>query len=155
MTYIGVEEARALGRPPNAETLRHPVRSARATAERVAALRPDGADEHQILDAVLVFDLLANLIELDRAARAGRRGEVSPDFVAFGAAAHPPWVSRILSDDALRDALLPGRSADEAAALLASLDSQVRRASHAFGTFWDGIADRQTSERLAAATRTR
>lgn len=42
MTHVGVQQARALGRPHNAETLRHPVREAVSTAQRVGALRPDG-----------------------------------------------------------------------------------------------------------------
>ena len=61
MPHVAVREARALGRRVNAEVLRHSVREARATALRVPALRPDAAgDEHQTLDAQLVFDLPAN-----------------------------------------------------------------------------------------------
>ena len=48
ITFVAVQEARALNRPVNAEVLRNSVREARATALRLAALRPDGADEHRI-----------------------------------------------------------------------------------------------------------
>lgn len=148
MTYVAVQEARALGRPPNAEVLRHSVREARATALRVATLRPDAADEHQILDSLLVFDLLANLVELDRADRAGTRMEVSPDFAVFGAEPHPPVVRRVLDDARVREALLPGRRQPDAARLLLCLDDQTRRVATACAAFWAGIADSVTEHRM-------
>lgn len=148
MTYVAVQEARALGRPANAEVLRHSVREARATALRVGALRPDAADEHQILDSLLIFDLLANLIELDRADRAGTRDEVSPDFAVFGAEPHRPLVRRVLDDDHLRAALLLDRRQRDAARLLLSLDGQARRVANACASFWPGIADRPTEQRM-------
>lgn len=150
MTYVAVQEARALSRPANAEVLRHSVRDARATALRVAALRPDAADEHQILDSLLVFDMLANLIELDRAERAGTREEVSPDFAVFGAEPHRPVVRRVLDDDGIRDAIAPGRRQRDVARLLVSLDAQARRVSNACAAFWPGIADSPTEERMRA-----
>lgn len=148
MTYVAVQEARALGRPINAEVLRHSVREARATALRVPALRPDAADEHQILDALLVFDLLANLIELDRADRAGTSDEVSPDFAVFGAEPHRLVVRRVLDDDWIRDALMPARRQRDVARLLVSLDAQARRVSNACAGFWSGIADSPTDQRM-------
>lgn len=150
MTYVAVQEARALGRPANAEVLRHSVREARATALRLPALRPDAADEHQVLDSLLVFDLLANLIELDRADRAGTSDEVSPDFAVFGLEPHRPVVRRVLDDDRVRDALVPGRRQRDVARLLVSLDAQARRVSNACGTFWSGIADGATEQRMRA-----
>jgi hypothetical protein len=151
MTYIGVQQARALGRPPNAGTLRWPIREAVSTAQRVGALRPDGADEHQVLDSVLVFDLLTNLVELDRSERSDGPSELSPDFAVFGLEPHRPYVARILREAELREALLPGRSAEEAARLLASVDGQGHRVANAFGGFWDGIADRETAARHGLA----
>lgn len=141
LTYIGVQQARALGRPSNAETFRDPVREAVATAQRVAALRPDGADEHQLLDSVLVFDLLANLIELDRSDRADGPSEVSPDFATFGATPHRSLALRVVNDSTVRHALLPERTGLDAIRLLGSLDAQARRLANAFGGFWDGIGD--------------
>ncbi|MEX2413523.1 MAG: hypothetical protein WD399_07690 [Thermoleophilaceae bacterium] len=145
MTYVGVQEARALGRPRNTETLRYPIREAVATALRVASLRPDGADEHQILDAVLVFDMLSNAVELDRSDRVGGATEVSPDFALFDATPHRTVVARLVSDEAVRGALLPGRSAADTLQLLGSVDAQARRGAGAFGQFWDGIADQRVA----------
>jgi hypothetical protein len=123
------------------------VREAASTAQRVGALRPDGADEHQVLDSVLVFDLLTNLVELDRSDRSGGPTELSPDFAVFGLEPHRAYVARILRGDDLRQTLLPGRAADEAARLLASVDGQAHRVARAFGGFWEGIADRETVAR--------
>ena len=152
MTYMGVKEARAIGRPVNAQLLRQPIREARDTALRVPALRPDGADDHHILNALLVFDLLANLIELDQSDRRDGPDEVSPDFAVFGADPHRPVVARIFQDDRVRDALLPDRRERDAARLLSSLDSQAHRVANACGSIWEGIADRGTAERMRAMT---
>lgn len=148
MTYVAVKEARAIGRPVNAEVLRHSVREARATALRVSALRPDAADEHQILDALLVFDLLANLVGLDRADRAHTSDEVSPDFAVFGAEPHRPVVRRVLDDDQIREALVPARRQRDVALLLVSLDAQARRVANACASSWPGIADGATEQRM-------
>lgn len=152
MTYVAVQRARAIDRPVNAEVLRHTVREATATALRVAALRPDAADEHQILDSLLVFDMLANLIELDRADRAATRDEVSPDFAVFGAEPHRPVVRRILDDGTLREALLLDRRQRDVARLLTSLDAQAKRVANACAGFWSGIADGPTEQRMRAMT---
>jgi len=96
---------------------------------------------------VLVFDLLSNLVELDRSDRSGGPTELSRDFAVFGLEPHRASVARILREDDVREALLPSRAADEAARLLASVDRQGHRAANAFGGFRDGIADRETAAR--------
>jgi hypothetical protein len=148
MTFVAVQQARAIVRPLNAEMLRHTVREARATAMRVAALRPDGADEHVVLDSLLAFDLLANLIELDRAERAGTRLEVSPDFAVFGEDPVRAIVPRVLDDDRVRDAILPARRQRDAARLLVVLDEQAKRVANTRAGLWSGIAHAPTEQRL-------
>ncbi|MFL5844287.1 MAG: helix-turn-helix domain-containing protein [Solirubrobacteraceae bacterium] len=148
LTYVEVQEARALGRPINAEHLREPVRNACETALRLPALRPDGADEHQVLDSVLIFDLLANVIELDQSDRRGGPMEISPSFAVFGAQPHRPVVAQILRDDAMRDELLPARRQRDAARLLACADDQARRCATAFASFWEGIASGQAQQTM-------
>jgi hypothetical protein len=128
------------------------VREACDTALRVPGLRPDGADEHQILDALLVFDLAATVIELDRAERAGRLREVSPDFAVYAEEPLKPITARILNDPHVRDALLPDRRQRDAARLLVSVDAQARRVATSCAGFWGGIADHNTTAQLQTMT---
>ncbi len=97
---------------------------------------------------MLVFDLLANLVELDRADRRGRHAEVSPNFAMFGVEPQRPVVARMLQDERVRDGLLPGRSQHDTARLLLSLDAHAKALANACASFWHGIADGATAERL-------
>lgn len=89
---------------------------------RLRALRPDEADAHVALESVLAFDLVANLVELDEADRAGFPGQVWPDFALFEVAEVRGIVERVLTDPSLRAAVLPGRDERGAAQLLVELD---------------------------------
>jgi hypothetical protein len=149
MIYMAAQRARA-SNLVNAETMRHTIREARDTALRVPALRPDRVDEHQILDALLAFDLAASVIELDLAERGGRRCEVSPDFAVFGESPLRPLTTRILNDPSVRDLLLPDRRQRDAARLLLSVDEQARRVANSCAGFWHGIADHSTTAQLQA-----
>lgn len=106
----------------NAEARRHPIRAAGAATMRLRALRPDEADAHVALESVLAFDLVANLVELDEADRAGFPGQVWPDFALFEVAEVRGIVERVLTDPSLRAAVLPGRDERGAAQLLVELD---------------------------------
>jgi hypothetical protein len=110
----------------NAEIRRHPIRAGREATLRLLALRPDQADEHVALDSVLVFDLIANLVELDEADRAGYSGEVWPDFALFDASGVRPFAERLLTDHDSRVGLLPGRDDREVTQLLIALDARAR-----------------------------
>lgn len=151
MTYVAARAAKA-SNYVNAETIRHTVRDARETALRVPGLRPDGADEHQILDALLTFDLAANVIELDRAQRRERFGVVSPDFAVFAEKGVWPVAACILNDAVVRDALLPDRGQPDAARLLTSVNVQAQRVANSCASRWDGIADPRTMAQLQTMT---
>jgi hypothetical protein len=149
-SFIGSMQARARARPANAEILRWPLREARDTAMRVASLRPDGADEHQVLSSVLNFELLASLIELDESVQLSLPPEVPCDFAGFLADAQRPLVARLAAEDSMRVALLPTSSAAQVGLDLLNLDRLAQRQAQAFGERWDGIADPLTQKRLLA-----
>lgn len=139
MTFVGVQDARAGMSSPGPEGLRDKIRESVAIVQRIRALHPDGADEHQLLESVLAFDMFTNLIELDVADRKGHEGEVSPDFALFGPDSVRPIVARLSSDTHVRASLLPDRDTSEADQLIASLDKQCRRLANSVPMFWHGL----------------
>lgn len=121
----------------NPEASRHSVRAARDTTLRLRALHPDQADEHVALDSVLEFDLIANLIELERGQRDGYASEIWPDSALFAASGITGLVERLLTDDVLRAEVAPGASALEVASLLIRFDAAASK-MHPEAQFWDG-----------------
>lgn len=150
-SYIGSMQARVRGRPANAEVLRWPLREARDTAMRLGSLRPDGADEHQVLPSVLNFEMLASLIEFDQGARLGFLPEVCFDFAAFDADCQRPLVARIAAEEPLRTVLLPESTGPQVALDIFNLDGLARQRAAAIGERWDGIIDSLTTKRLQSA----
>jgi hypothetical protein len=149
--FIGSMQARARGRGANAEVLRWPLREAREAAMRVASLRPDGADEHQVLSSVLNFELLASLIELDQSAQLDLRPEVPCDFAAFLSDPQRPLAARLAAEGSMRAALLPSSSDAQVALDLLNLDRLAHQQAAAIGERWGGIVDSLTAKRLHAA----
>ena len=138
MTFVGVQDARAGIRSSDSRVWQETIQESVAAAQRIGALNPDGADEHQLLDSILAFDMLANLIELDVANRAGNEGEISPDFALFRTDALKPILSRLSSDAQTRAAILPDRDVADTARLIASLNKQCRRLANNHSMFWHG-----------------
>jgi hypothetical protein len=150
-SYISSMQARARSRPPNAESLREPLRSARETAMRIASLRPDGADEHQVLPSILNFEMLTSLIEFDQAAQLQLAPEVPCAFAAFPADCQHPLGGRLASEESMRAILLPGSPDVQVALDILNLDALARREAVAFGERWDGLVDSLTAKRLHSA----
>jgi hypothetical protein len=150
ITFVHVQEERARMRPPNAEVIRNPLRRAQQTTVDLPALRPDGADEHQILDSVLNFDAVGGLLELDECLQRGITPEVFTDFAAFGSDPHHWLSAALLSDPSVRSELLPNRSQGDVARLLLVLEDLARNHSAALGERWGGIADPVTMQQLSA-----
>jgi hypothetical protein len=150
-SYVGSMQERARARAANAEVLRWPLREARDTAMRIASLRQDGADEHQVLPSVLNFEMLASLIELDQNARLGRAPEVPCDFAAFLAECQRPLAARLATEESMRTTLLPDSARAQVAVDILNLDVLARQQAAAIGERWDGIIDSLTANRLQSA----
>ena len=150
-SYVGSMQARARGRGANAEILRWPLREAKDTGVRIASLRPDGADEHQVLSSVLNFEMLVSLIELDQSARLDLRPEVPCDFAAFLSDPQRPLAARLATEPSMRAALLPMSSDAQVALNLLNLDRLAYQQGAAIGDRWDGIVDSLTAKRLHSA----
>jgi hypothetical protein len=110
-------------------------------AHRVVAqrdfLRPglSGEDE-RILDSLCQFDALAALAVI------GETGSLSgfyPNFSRFYSNRTVPVIARLISDDALRQAIFP-KSDQELADALRGLDAQARQVGFRFNG-WDGYED--------------
>jgi hypothetical protein len=124
-------------------------RSLLSLAHRLVArsewLRPGLAgDEERILDSLCQFDALAALAVI------GETGPLSgfyPNFSRFYSNRTVPVIARLISDDALRQAIFP-KSDQELADALRGLDAQARQAGFRFNG-WDGYED----ERVGAFLR--
>lgn len=99
---------------------------------------------------MLVFDLLTNVIDSTGPSARKVRPSSLRTSRSSGSSRTAP-TSRLLRGQVLRGTLLPGRSVEDAARLLASVDEQAHRVANAFGGFWDGIADRETAVRYGFA----
>lgn len=146
LTFIAYKESEA--RPsPSGDGWGRGIREAAATAERLQALRPDGAHANAILESVLTFDVAAAVLDLDAAERARQPLMVETAFALFDAAPSRQFVRRLLDDATVRDALLPGRRLRDVARVISKLD-ELASQSVASTRFWDGLFDVATSQRI-------
>jgi hypothetical protein len=148
LTYTSVEEAKGLGRPLNSEHYRHPIRDAAAVAERLEELRPDMDDPDELLEAVLQFDFLAWLIELDSADLDGRVSDMWPNFAFFDAEPLRPLARALVDGSPASSHIMPSRVAADIARLLYELHRRADRTLSYHHAMWHGFADPPTWERM-------
>jgi len=141
LNFMEVQVRRAIRGSLTPDDHREAQRAAAACAGQLAALRPDHADEHRVLESVLVFDFLSRVVEVDGARRAGRANETYPDFVYFDAERIiRPYTRMLVEGSDLRDELLGHASDNEIAEVLRLLEHWCGRTG-VETRFWSGLAD--------------
>lgn len=110
---------------------------ARADAERLEPLHPDAMPGDEILNSLIQFDFLANLISISTDPQHG--ANYYPNFAHFFTERTEPIVVRLLKDSPMRFALFPGSDEELAQALLA-INSQAGRIGVRF-TGWFGFTN--------------
>jgi hypothetical protein len=118
-------------------------RSILSLAHRVAvnepSLRTDiPADDEALLDSICQFDALAALAMISET-RAISGSRFYPNFSRFYSHRTEPAIARMLSDQAMRDAIFPLPD-DDLASALRGLDEFAQRESFRFAG-WDGFTD--------------
>jgi hypothetical protein len=116
---------------------------ARSDISRLACLRPDGIgpDDEAVLTSLASFDLLAALVAIQDAETTDRR-VFYPNFARYRQDRIQRTADRVVSDEEMREELLPDMSDDRLAEALAAIE----HGAAVEGSRYDGFEDFRNTE---------